>query len=255
MIETARNQLQRLLTAASEVLGRHTVMVFTLVAGLVPALLLALAAAGVYEAVAEEDGVAGLDQPVLDAAKAARSPGMDTAVTWLTNLGGTVGLPVIAGAAVLALCWWKRTWTPLVLAAAATAGSLLITVVGKSIVGRHRPSLEDAVPPYEYSASFPSGHSLNTLVVIGTLTYLLVLYLGSRRARTAAIICAALFVAAVGLSRVYLGHHWLTDVLVAWTLGLAWLAIIITVHQLLHRRNDGGSGSAADSPADEEGRI
>ncbi|UPO76668.1 phosphatase PAP2 family protein [Arthrobacter sp. Helios] len=249
MIEAVRNQLQRLLAAATGVLGRHAVLVLTLVAGLVPALLLALAAAGVYEAVAEEDGVAGLDQPVLEAAMAARSPAVDTAVTWLTNLGGTVGLPLIAGAAVVALCWWKRTWTPLVLVATAAAGSLLITVVGKSIVGRHRPSLEDAVPPYEYSASFPSGHSLNTLAVIGTLAYLLVLYLPSPRARTAVITGATLFIAAVGLSRVYLGHHWLTDVLVAWTLGLAWLAIIITVHQLLHRRNAGDAGSAADSPA------
>ncbi|MBD7994917.1 phosphatase PAP2 family protein [Arthrobacter sp. Sa2CUA1] len=249
MIEAARRQLEHLLAAVTGVLGRHGALVLTLAAGLVPALLLTLAAAGVYDAVVEEDGVAGLDQPVLEAALAVRSPALDSAVTWLTNLGGTVGLPLIAGAAVLALCWWKRSWTPLLLVATAAAGSLLLTVAGKSIVGRHRPALEDAVPPYEYSASFPSGHSLNSLAVIGTLAYLLVLYLHSRWVRTAVLAGAAVFIAAVGLSRVYLGHHWLTDVLVAWTLGLAWLAIIITVHQLLHRRNtaaDGGSGPAAD---------
>ena len=248
MIETVRHQLQRLFAAVAGVLGRHTVLVLTLAAGLVPALLLTVAAAGVYDAVVEEDGVAGLDQPALEAALAVRSPALDTAVTWLTNLGGTVGLPLIAAAAVLALCWWKRTWTPLVLVATAAAGSLLITVVGKSIVGRHRPPLEDAVPPYEYSASFPSGHSLNSMAVVGTLAYLLVLYLHSRRARIAVIIGAALFIGAVGLSRVYLGHHWLTDVLVAWSIGLAWLAIIITLHQLLHRRSASGAGG---SPEDE----
>ncbi|MBD8042351.1 phosphatase PAP2 family protein [Arthrobacter sp. Sa2BUA2] len=259
MTEAVRNQLQRLLASASGLLGRHAVLVLTLVAGLVPALLLTLAAAGVYDSVVEEDGVAGLDQPVLDAAIAARSPALDTAVTGLTNLGGTVGLPLIAGAAVVALCWWKRTWTPLVLVATAAAGSLLITVVGKSVVGRHRPPLEDAVPPYEYSASFPSGHSLNSLAVIGTLAYLLVLYLHSRLARAAAITGAVLFIAAVGLSRVYLGHHWLTDVLVAWTIGLAWLAIVITVHQVLHRRNTrssagSGAGSSAGPAADDPDR-
>jgi membrane-associated phospholipid phosphatase len=236
MTETARHQLQRFLAVLTARLGRHAVLVLTLVAGLVPALLLTFAAAGVYDAVVEVDGVAGLDQPVLDAALAARSPALDTAVTWLTNLGGTVGMPLIAGAAVLALYWWKRSWTPLVLVAVAAAGSLLLTVAGKSIVGRHRPSLQDAVPPYEYSASFPSGHSLNSVVVVGTLAYILVLYLHSRTGRIAVIAGAALFIAAVGLSRVYLGHHWLTDVLVAWSLGLAWLAIVITIHQLLHRR-------------------
>ena len=215
-------------------LGRHGLLLLTLAAGLVPALLLALAAGGVYEAVAEEDGVAGLDQPVLEAAIAVRSPGLDTAVTWLTNLGGTLGLPLLAAAAVLLLCRWQRSFTPLFLTVAAAAGSLLMTVTGKALVGRSRPPLDDAVPPYEYSASFPSGHSLNTVVIAGTIAYLLFLYLGARRARIFAVLAAAVFALAVGLSRVYLGHHWLTDVLVAWSLGLAWLAILITVHRLLH---------------------
>lgn len=239
MIHAVLNRLQRALSAASDRLGGPGTLLLTLAAGLLPALLLALAAAGVYDAVVEEDGVAGLDQPVLQAAVSARSPALDTAVTWLTNLGGTVGLPLIASAGVLALCWWRRTWTPLILVAAAAAGSLLLTVAGKAFVGRHRPALEDAVPPYEYSASFPSGHSLNSLVVTGTLAYLLVLYLHSRLARIAVVAGAAVFVGAVGLSRVYLGHHWLTDVLVAWSLGLAWLAILITAHQLVHRRTPG----------------
>ena len=236
MSDAPTHRLQHQLSRAAEALGRHGVLLLTLAAGLVPALLLALVAGGVYEAVAEEDGVAALDQPVLQAAQALRSPVLDISVTWLTNLGGTIGLPILAAAAVAVLCRRQHSWTPLILTASAAAGSLLMTVAGKALVGRTRPPLSDAVPPYEYSASFPSGHSLNSLVISGTIAYLLFIYLDSKRARILTVLVAAVFIVAVGLSRVYLGHHWLTDVLVAWSLGLAWLAILITVHQLLHAR-------------------
>jgi len=233
MSEPPTDRLPRL-SRAAQALGRHGVLLLTLAAGLIPALLLALVAGGVYEAVAEEDGVAALDRPALDAAKALRSPVLDTSLTWLTNLGGSIGLPLLAAAAVAVLCRWQRSWTPLILTASAAAGSLLMTVAGKALVGRTRPPLSDAVPPYEHSASFPSGHSLNSMVVAGTIAYLLFIYLDSKRARFLTVLVSAVFIVSVGLSRVYLGHHWLTDVLVAWSLGLAWLAILITVHQLLH---------------------
>ncbi|HEX8627759.1 MAG TPA: phosphatase PAP2 family protein, partial [Catenuloplanes sp.] len=64
----------------------------------------------------------------------------------------------------------------------ATAGSLLMTVVGKGLVGRIRPPLADAVPPYETSPAFPSGHALNAVVVAGVIAYLLMLR--QRRWRT-----------------------------------------------------------------------
>lgn len=68
------------------------------------------------------------------------------------------------------------------------------------------------------------------------------------------ICCAGVFALAMGLSRVYLGHHWLTDVLVAWALGLGWLTVVITAHRLLLtlRRRDRDTilppGPAAPTP-------
>ncbi|XTR50923.1 phosphatase PAP2 family protein [Pseudarthrobacter sp. So.54] len=107
-----------------------------------------------------------------------------------------------------------------------------MTIAGKSLIGRTRPQLTDAVPPYEYSASFPSGHSLNSVVIAGVVAYLIILRLQSARARVVTALLAGLFAATIGLSRVYLGHHWLTDVLAAWALGAAWLALVITAHRL-----------------------
>ena len=211
-------------------------LLITLAVGLIPALLLTLGSAEVYDAVAESDGVAQLDHPVLKAAQAVRSPELDAAVTGFTNLAGPVGMPILAAAVTLIMMLRWKTWTPLLLMVCAAAGSLLMTVAGKDLIGRDRPPLADAIPPYEYSASFPSGHSLNSVVMAGMAAYLIILHLHTRRAKMLTLAVAVLFAAAVGLSRVYLGHHWFTDVLVAWTLGLAWLAVVITAHRLLHSR-------------------
>lgn len=215
----------------------YAAVLMTLVLGLVPAILLTLGSAEVYESVAESDGVANLDQPLLDVALALRSPGLDGAVTAFTHLAGTVGMPLLAAAALMIMVLRWRSWTPVLLMVPAAGGSLLMTVAGKDLVGRLRPDLADAVPPYEHSPSFPSGHSLNAVVIAGVVAYLVVLHLHSRGKKILTVAIAAAFAFAVGLSRVYLGHHWFTDVLVAWTLGLAWLAVVITAHRLLQSRH------------------
>lgn len=207
-----------------------------LLAGLLVAAVAAAAAAEVYDAVAEQDGVATWDRPVLDAMLRLRSPGLDRAVTAFTHLGGSAVLPVLGAIGALAVARWSRSWTPVLLTAVAAAGSLTMTVVGKSVVGRVRPPLVDAVPPFERSPSFPSGHSLNTLVVVGALAYLVTLRLRSRRGRVLVTAAAAVVTVAMGLSRVYLGHHWLSDVLVAWALGTAWLAAVVTAHRWVTSR-------------------
>lgn len=215
---------------------RHLVLLLTLVIGGAIALTFAVASAEVYDAVTDEDGVAGFDMPVLEAAIDMRSPALDTAVTAYTDLGGVVGMPILATLAAVAMAIAWRRWTPVVVMVIAGAGSLLLTVVGKPLVGRERPELADAVPPYETSASFPSGHTLNATVVAGVVAYLLVLHLRRLSARVAVILAAGLFAVTMGLSRVYLGHHWLTDVMVAWTIGLTWLAVVVVAHQVFLAR-------------------
>ncbi|MGJ3192039.1 phosphatase PAP2 family protein [Paenarthrobacter sp. FR1] len=213
-------------------LGPYAALVITLVAGLGVALCLALVFGEVYESVTEADGVAGLDDPVLAAAKTVRSPALDVAVTAYTNIGGTVGMPIIAVGIMIFLATRRRSWTPVILMLAAGLGSLVITILGKPIFGRTRPDMADAIPPYEHSASFPSGHSLNSIVIAGIVAYLIILRLKTMRARVITVVVAAAFALTMGLSRVYLGHHWLTDVLAAWAIGIAWLALVITAHRL-----------------------
>jgi undecaprenyl-diphosphatase len=225
------------LVALARRLHRHLtpaqVLAVTLVAGLLVVAAATALAGSVYDAVVEKDGIAGLDRPALDAAMSVRTPFGNTVVKAWTTVGGPVGMPIVATvvAVTLALTW--RQWTPIVLVAATAAGSLLLTVVGKDLVGRARPPLVDAVPPYELSASFPSGHSLNSAAIGGIVAYLVLRRQRSARARALTVTVAVAFAVTMGLSRVYLGHHWLTDVLAAWALGAAWLAVVITAHRLL----------------------
>jgi membrane-associated phospholipid phosphatase len=211
----------------------QAVLLVTLLAGFTAVAVLTALAGAVYAAVAEDEGVATLDRPALSAAMAIRTGVGNTLATAYTDLGGTPGMPVLASvvAVGLALAW--RQWTPVLLVAATAAGSLTLTVVGKSVVGRVRPPVADAVPPYEHSASFPSGHSLNSIALAGIVAYLLVRRQAGRKVRFLTVAAAAAFAFTMGMSRVYLGHHWLTDVLVAWALGLAWLVTVVTAHRLL----------------------
>ena len=219
----------------------HTVLVITAAAGGLLILGLTAASAGVYDAVAEKDGVSGLDQPALVYAMGLRTPLVDRLVTWFTNLGGPIGMTIIAAAITGLMVWRWRSRTPLILMLIAVAGSLTFTNVGKAIVGRARPPLIDAVPPYEYAFSFPSGHTLNSTVVAGMVAYLVACRLKSRLARTLCGIAAGIWAVAMGVSRVFLGHHWFTDVVFAWLLGLAWLSLLITAHRVfLAVRRRGG---------------
>ncbi|USQ74842.1 phosphatase PAP2 family protein [Ornithinimicrobium cryptoxanthini] len=213
-------------------LGARQTLVLILAVGATVAATMSWLASETYEAVTESEGVALWDQPLLDTMLTLRSPGLDTFVTGFTNVGGVIGMPVLALSLTAFLTVRRQSWTPVLLVAAAATGSLLMTIVGKNLIGRSRPPLSSAVPPFEHTASFPSGHSLNALVVAGVIAYLVVLRQKSARARVLTVSVAALFAFAMGMSRVFLGHHWFTDVLAAWVLGLGWLTVVITAHRL-----------------------
>lgn len=230
-------------------LGSHVALVATLLVGGTAVTLLTGASAEIYEAVSDESGVAGLDRPVLDTVMGWRSGPADTAITWFTDLGGQVGMTLLALVAVLAMTLAWRQWTPAVLVLVAATCSLAMTIVGKAAVGRVRPPLADAVPPFESSPAFPSGHALNAVVIAGVVAYLLVRRQRRPWVRVTTITGAAVFALLMGLSRVYLGHHWLTDVLVAWTLGLAWLTVVVVAHRLFLTLPRGRRNRVAGAPS------
>jgi undecaprenyl-diphosphatase len=241
--------LVRLAFRLAQFVSAHAVLAITGAVGAVLLTGFAVASAEVYDAVTEGDGVAGLDRPVLDTAIRLRSAQLDRVLTWFTHLGGPTGMTIIASLITVLMVWRWRSRTPLLLMIMAVAGSLLITTVGKDLVGRNRPPLADAVPPYESSPSFPSGHALNSTVIAGIVAYLLLRRLSSMVARALTVAAALSWAVLIGLSRVFLGHHWLTDVMFGWLVGLAWLSVVITAHRLFLTVRRARQGHAEMQPS------
>ncbi|MFF0744735.1 phosphatase PAP2 family protein [Streptomyces sp. NPDC004111] len=104
--------------------------------------------------------------------------------------------------------------------AVATVASALVQQFFKWAVGRERPQWPDPVDSAHYAA-FPSGHAMTAAVSFGLLLWLLRLHGAGRAARTALLVVGAVSVLGVGLTRLYLGVHWFTDVLGGWLLGAA----------------------------------
>lgn len=194
-----------------------------------------LSAQQTYEQVQSGQGAAGFDQPLQDWMVAHRQPWLDALATWFTNLGGKIGMTILATTTVLALARWWRTWTPVVVMLVATAGSLTMTTLGKELTARARPPFDQAVPPLESSASFPSGHTLNAVLITSIIGYLVLLYVTSLLGRVLTGVGLALFAALMGTSRVYLGHHWLTDVLAGAAVGAGWALAVVLGHWLYVR--------------------
>ncbi|OUE29469.1 phosphatidylglycerophosphatase B [Clavibacter michiganensis] len=238
--------LARVVQRIMRVLGPHAALVITLLVGLVLAVGLSAIAAQVYDNVTDADGVAGLDRPLLAFMVGIRTPWLNEAATAYTDVAGVVIMPIIAVVTMLFLAIRRRSWTPIILVVAAGGGSLLLTIAGKDLIGRARPDLADAVPPYETSPSFPSGHTLNAVVIAGILAYLLLLRQHRRATRVLSIAVAVAFAVTIAATRVYLGHHWFTDVLAAFFLGGAWLALVITAHRLYLTARRPEVGEAAD---------
>ncbi|WP_066290725.1 phosphatase PAP2 family protein [Arthrobacter sp. B6] len=223
----------------------------TLLVGGALVVTMALLGAEVYDDVVDEQGLASLDLPALELSQNLRTPELDAGVTAFTNIGGGIGMPILATILTAWLTFLSRTWRPIILVGGAAAVSTFATTVGKRLVGRTRPDHAEAVPPYETSPSFPSGHTLNTTVVIGVLVYIMCLQFEILWARITAITAGALFIIAMGLSRVFLGHHWLTDVMAGWFLGLAWVGMVVLAHRLFHltrKREHAGPAPTFEHP-------
>ena len=138
----------------------------------------------------------------------------------LTSLGSTTVLTIITLSAV-GLLMVERRWATALFVVVAVGGGTLLSSLLKFAFARPRPDLV-AHSVDVYTASFPSGHAMLSAVTYLTLAALLVRAVRRFRIRLYILGCAVALTVSIGISRVYLGVHYPTDVLAGWTVGSAW---------------------------------
>jgi undecaprenyl-diphosphatase len=205
-------------------------------AGLAAAALALYAFAGLADEVHEGD-THHFDRSAFALSNLIASPALTAfmrGVTWLGSNEFLIG----AGACALiacALAGWRRAAAALLVT---MAGAALLNVLLKSIFRRERPApFFDTPTPESYS--FPSGHALLSFCFYGVLAAVLAARLHSVRARAAVWAAAALLVALIGLSRVYLGVHYPSDVLAGYAAALVWVMAVALADRLLQTRRRG----------------
>jgi undecaprenyl-diphosphatase len=201
--------------------------------------LLSLAAlwlfAGVTEDVVHHDPLTRFDLTLTTLLRAHATPLGDQIFSIISALGSPAAMAIIgAGGALLLLL--RRNWLILAAWVAAFGGAGLLTVILKNLIQRPRP-VGAAEFLFGTTYSFPSGHALGSLVGYGMLAYVIgSMWVDSRRARTRLVIATAVLVIAIGLSRLYLGVHYFSDVVAGYAVGVLWLSVCISGLQVAQRR-------------------
>ncbi len=192
--------------------------------------LLLIGASGLFGAIAEDvasgDALTLVDVRVAQWFHAHATPLLTRIALAVTQLHDT--LPVLAATlALAAYLAWKRNWYGLIVLSLTVPFGMLINVLMKYSFHRIRPSFEDPLLVLS-GYSFPSGHVAGATLFYGVVAALLVAQIVAWRWRVMIVLAAIALVLLVALTRIYLGVHYLSDVLAAFAEGVVWLTLCLT---------------------------
>ena len=214
--------------------------------GILPAVMLLICAAAIYGFLAiadevSENEIASLDSSILllfrnpaDVSDPLGPAWLEETMAEITALGGYPVLVVLVGVVVGYLLVARRTRPALFVLASILSGAVVSHVL-KLLYDRPRPDLVEHLVS-THTASFPSGHATMSTVVYLTLASLIVRLVPQTRVRVYVICVAVALALAIGISRIYLGVHWPSDVVAGWALGVAWASLSWLVASALRGR-------------------
>ena len=203
---------------------------FALTTAVLALVAFAWSLAVVTYSVIHHTGIARGDERVLAFFTGHRTPWLTGLAKTLTWLGSSIVLWPVVVLAGLGLWRWRRHWLPAVLPALALAGAWAGALLVKGLANRPRPPAADRLTVV-HGWSYPSQHAAQALATWGMIA-LMMMAGRSTRARVLLAAGAALIAFVVGLTRLYLAAHWMTDVLGGWALAGVWDCLLIICYLL-----------------------
>jgi len=198
-----------------------------LLLGLAVVVSLAVGFTEVLDDVLEGDGIAGIDQPITSWLATHRDLWLTNTLRVVTHAGGPLLLAAFALPISVAAAWRCRSWRPVVLVLVCGGGIPLVLFTAKALVGRERPPVPFALVDAD-GYSFPSGHATGTAAITVITAWMLTRWLipwWTGRVVVWTVAIGSVFL--IGFSRVYLGVHYVSDVLAGWMLGIAWAGVVM----------------------------
>ena len=200
-----------------------------LLSGAVVVAVLAAGFAELLDNVIEGEVIAYVDQPVSEWMAAHRNLWLTSTMKVLTHLGDASALALVVILLSAWVGWRARSWLPAVLAVSGMVGVGVVLVAAKHVVGRTRPPSWIAAIT-EDGFSFPSGHSTGAFALAVLGAWMLGRWVfASWPARVAGWAIALAAAALIGFSRIYLGVHYISDVLAGAFLGTGWAVAVVLV--------------------------
>ena len=156
---------------------------------------------------------------------------------WIKRIAALMGLALVVISVCLVILRRKSIGLPLRCTMLVLAW-MLVMMAGDTLNGGLKEYIKRARPPYHEAAhtsgySFPSGHSMTAFVAYGMLAYILIQLIPHRRSRQAAVGALGILVLLIGFSRMFLGAHWLSDVVGGFAAGACWLGLCITAIEII----------------------
>ena len=180
--------------------------------------------------------MARFDRRLVDAlhAHASGAPSLTDAVRVVGAPGSLAALALVSALVAMALLAQRR-WSALTVWLVAVIGGAALNLLLKDLFARPRPHFEHPLV-VEASYGFPSGQAMGSLVVYGMLAHFAILTWTGRGKRGVSVGGAAVLVILIGFARVYLGAHYLSDVVGGFVAGGAWLSAVIAGWETIGRR-------------------
>ncbi|WP_338448371.1 phosphatase PAP2 family protein [Niallia oryzisoli] len=172
------------------------------------------------------------DQKVIDTVRLYASPAMDGFMVFMTDMGSSFMLGLLLVISMIWLCVKRNNLWGMLFCFITVAGGGLLNLWLKNFFGRERPNVNRIVEAD--GLSFPSGHSMGSMTYYGFLGYLVIRSKYKPLSKLGLVILFGIVILLIGISRIYLGVHYPSDVLAGYMAGSVWLVLCISLLEIVY---------------------